>query len=302
MDATFEGLTMKHALLALVLLCLSACKGVGTTTTHRFQIDNPTDAPLQVYIDDKRYDIPADSAVPVELAQGEHRLRSERLGEVRFVALGAEQGTLINPTLSHYVLVREIYTTDASQLKHFGMIPKRIVVDGKTYEGNFDRVEGLFIDRTWTFDLREPFPDEQRVYAGGGPADRHGRISDKLFTAREFAAYAAPAEASADADMPRHEDAAAPPQVQPAPSTLPPLPPRYEAHAAGMRNAYAAHLRARSAADVKAMHKAEFDATMAYGKGTAGLAVKNSVAENEAVNRFMQQYNDILSRSVLILP
>ena len=77
-------------------LALAAC----SPSKIEFQIDNPTDAPLALSIDGQDLPVAAQGSRPVSLAIGEHRLHTDKLGDVRFIVYVDGRGGLINPALS----------------------------------------------------------------------------------------------------------------------------------------------------------------------------------------------------------
>ena len=138
-------------------LALAAC----SPSKIEFQIDNPTDTPLALSIDGQDLPVAAHGSRPVSLAIGEHRLHTDTLGDVRFIVYVDGRGGLINPTLSEYVIAREVYVTDESKLKNFGTGKAGIELGGVDFEGPFEKSHELFIDKTWTYGVREPFPTER---------------------------------------------------------------------------------------------------------------------------------------------
>ena len=112
-------------------LALAAC----SPSKIEFQIDNPTDTPLALSIDGQDLPVAAHGSRPVSLAVGEHRLHTDTLGEVRFIVYVDGRGGLINPTLSEYVIAREVYVTDESKLKNFGTGKAGIELGGVDFEG-----------------------------------------------------------------------------------------------------------------------------------------------------------------------
>ena len=70
---------LSAAALSLTLsLALAAC----SPSKVEFQIDNPTDAPLALSIDGKDLPVAAQGSRPISLAIGEHRLHTDKLGDV----------------------------------------------------------------------------------------------------------------------------------------------------------------------------------------------------------------------------
>lgn len=280
----------------LAALALSAC-----SSKVDFEIDNPTNAPLAISIDGKDLPVAANASRAVSLAPGEHRLHSERLGEVRFIVYADGRGGLINPTLSEYVTAREIYVTGEDKLKNFGSSGLGMELGGVQFKGPYEKHHGLFIDKSWNFGVRQPFPEEQivaHVDASGG------KISTKVFTAPDFIDYveqsmgepgAFKREQPAGYIAPAHS-------LEPAPSTLPALDPAFEAHAGPMRDLYARWLKASTASEQKALRKEDFKASMAFTQATMTLGAKLPVAANEAYNDFVTTRSTLMAQSALVLP
>lgn len=174
---------MKKILLTIAALLLVA--GCGSKDVS-FSIDNPTDAALKLQIDQTAYEIPAQQSKDIALKAGEHSMDAPATGKIQFIVYAERKGGLINPTLSDYVIVSEAYVTDEQKLKNFrpgGGGPFQL--DGVTFNGPFDLVNGLFIEKDWRFGVREPFPDSLRGYDPGNG----GNIFRKIFTAASFVSY-----------------------------------------------------------------------------------------------------------------
>ena len=104
---------------------------------------------------------------------------------MRFIVYVDGRGGLINPTLSEYVIAREVYVTDESKLKNFGVGNNGIELGGVNFEGPFEKRHDLFIDKT---DLRRArtLPKEKVVAHVDSSG---GQIVAKVFTAPDFIAY-----------------------------------------------------------------------------------------------------------------
>ncbi|MET0549067.1 MAG: hypothetical protein ABW002_07350 [Xanthomonas sp.] len=278
-------------------LALAAC----SSSKVDFQIDNPTSAPVSIELDGKTVQVPAQQAQPVTLAAGEHHLRSERLGDVRFIVYADSRGGLINPTLSEYVTANEIYLTGPDKAKNFGTIKARIALNGVTFEGPFAQTHDLFIDKDWTFGVREPFP-EQQVVAHVDP--NGGKIDRKIFTAPDFIAYVENGMGQPGAFKRERPGGYVTPHfaLEKAPAALPALDPAYEAHAGPLRDLYARHLRATSADAQRALRKEAFQAQMAFAAATATLGASLPPSANAAYNTFVTAFGELTARSALVVP
>ena len=287
---------MKLLFPVFAALALAAC-----SSKVDFEIDNPTASPLAISIDGKDLPVAPNASRPVSLAPGEHTLHTQRLGDVRFIVYVDSRGGLINPTLSEYVTAREIYVTGEDKLKNFGASGLGIEVGGVEFKGPFDKFHGLFIDKTWNFGVREPFPQEQIVAHVDSSG---GKISTKIFTAPDFITYVE--EGMGEPGAYKREQPAgyvAPVYtLEPAPASLPALDPAFEAHAGPLRDLYARWLKASTAAEQKALRKEDFQASMAFTQATATLGSKLPVAANQAYNDFVTLRSTEMARSAVVLP
>lgn len=287
---------MKLLFPVFAALALAAC-----SSKVDFEIDNPTATPLAISIDGKDLPVAPNASRPVSLAPGEHTLHTQRLGDVRFIVYVDSRGGLINPTLSEYVTAREIYVTGEDKLKNFGASGLGIEVGGVEFKGPFDKFHGLFIDKTWNFGVREPFPQEQIVAHVDSSG---GKISTKIFTAPDFITYVE--EGMGEPGAFKREQPAgyvAPVYtLEPAPASLPALDPAFEAHAGPLRDLYARWLKASTAAEQKALRKEDFQASMAFTQATATLGSKLPVAANQAYNDFVTLRSTEMARSAVVLP
>ena len=71
-------------------------------------------------------------------------------------------------------------------MKNFGVGNSGIQLGGVDFEGPFEKRHDLFIDKTWTYGVREPFPKEKVVAHVDSSG---GQIVAKVFTAPDFIAY-----------------------------------------------------------------------------------------------------------------
>ena len=287
---------MKLLFPVFAAMALAAC-----SSKVDFEIDNPTATPLAISIDGKDLPVAPNASRPVSLAPGEHTLHTQRLGDVRFIVYVDSRGGLINPTLSEYVTAREIYVTGEDKLKNFGASGLGIEIGGVAFKGPFDKFHGLFIDKTWNFGVREPFPQEQIVAHVDSSG---GKISTKIFTAPDFITYVE--EGMGEPGAFKREQPAgyvAPVYtLEPAPASLPPLDPAFEAHAGPLRDLYARWLKASTAAEQKALRKEDFQASMAFTQATATLGSKLPVAANQAYNDFVTVRSTEMASSAVVLP
>ncbi|MBN6149039.1 hypothetical protein JR065_01700 [Xanthomonas sp. AmX2] len=280
-----------------LLLCAALLGGCGESA-QRFVVDNPTSAPLHIVVDDQAHTVAADSAIPLTLAPGAHRLRTAALGEVPFIVYAGGDGGLINPTLSDYVIGREIYVTDASKLKNFGTVENAVTLQGVTVRGPFEARHALFIGKQWDYGLREPFPERAMTYV----ADRGGNIKSKLFGAAEFIAYYEAGSGQPGYFAQQRAPGWRAPRrtLETAPPALPPLAPAFEAHAAPLRQVYARYLHASDPAQQRQLQKDYFQAMLQFTAATATLGADLGAEANQARNDFVLQLGQAFGSPALV--
>ena len=161
----------------------------GCSSDINFTIDNPTAEPVVVNIDDQTYSLAPNSEQAIELAAGPHTIESPAIGKQRFMVYSImEEGSLINPTLSDYVMVTERYFTEErlnsghNLTTHYS---KKIILDGVPFDGELDHFNDLFIDTKWRYGPREELPNE--VYERDTTMDN--TVRTKLFTRDDFVQY-----------------------------------------------------------------------------------------------------------------
>ncbi|MCC7636023.1 hypothetical protein IEN52_18045 [Stenotrophomonas rhizophila] len=286
----------------LTVLLLAAVAVTGCSSpAQTFEIDNPTDAPLIVRVDGNELPIAAHASRPVKLQPGEHHLRTPALGDVRFIVYARGKGGLINPTLGEYVIASEIYVTGQDQLQHFGTPRHRIDLGGVSFEGPYRKTHALFIDRAWTFGVREPFPDQQTV---AHVDDSGGRIDSKIFTAPDFIDYLESSTGQRGAYRRQQPAGYQAPvhALQAAPAGLPALDPAFEAHAGPLRQLYARYLRATTADAQLQLQQEDFQAQMAFTAATAALGASLPAAANEGYNVFVHTHAKLMGSAALVVP
>lgn len=150
--------TISKFLIAALVVIMSACDGVGPG--WEYLVDNPLSNDITINIDGKDYVIPAKTTETVKLKQGKHTLSYDG-SSVNFVTKvnSNKSATLMNPTLSNYMLHANIYIKEGS--RHNG----EKLYQQNTREYNSDMgivrlpvkvVNDLFMDKThhhWSFFL-----------------------------------------------------------------------------------------------------------------------------------------------------
>lgn len=287
----------RFAVLLSAAVALTGCAGPAQT----FEIDNPGATPLTLRIDGNELPIAAHASRPVKLKPGEHHLQTDQLGDVRFIVYASGKGGLINPTLAEYVIANEIYVTSEDKLQNFGSLDKQIELGGVTFQGPYQSTHDLFIDKAWSFGVREPFPEVQTVAhvdASGG------RINAKIFTAPDFIAYveAGMGQPGAYARQQPRGYVAPTYALESAPAALPALDPAFEAHAGPLRELYTRYLHATTADAQLQLQQEAFQAQMAFTAATARLGSGLPKEANEGYNTFVKTRSTLMGSAALVVP
>ncbi|WP_165022165.1 hypothetical protein [Dysgonomonas sp. ZJ279] len=99
---------MRNYYFILCILFLTACDQPVPEASKVFWVDNPTNAAIDITIDDQLYTIPANSGINADLLAGQHQLTYNNQS-IRFFVKPNEQACVINPTLNNYIFYTEIY-------------------------------------------------------------------------------------------------------------------------------------------------------------------------------------------------
>lgn len=291
----------KHFTRTLTLVwvtLISACDRPPTQVN--FQIDNPTQAAITVKIDATEYRIAPNSTQAVTLSTGVHQLTSPLTGAVSLMVYGHQnsKGVLVNPTFSTYVLMNEVYAQNQESRKHIKPLGRMISIDGVPFKGPMETLEGLFINRNWSFNLNENFPNEVRVYG-----KESGTIRTKIFRKMDFVNYFETEHGEPGTYMAQRQASAAPVAIYP--QFKSPLhtfeSAQIEAAAKPLKELYETYLKTTDPAESLRLQKAYFDLQMAFTKETAPLIYKLQPSEREAYNDFVMTLTKLLSLEARVL-
>lgn len=162
----------KRILLSIMLICalFTAC----TSSSASYWIDNPTAAPITVYIDDTAYEIPATTKIKINLEYGKHQLKYN--DQTLWFHNGGRVNTtpaIINPTQSNYVFYKQIFMNknDERSTDEFYDWALKTQSDSLRLKVN-DTLMTLFvpfqvsnklfiskIDFDWKYNVDEPMPN-----------------------------------------------------------------------------------------------------------------------------------------------
>ncbi len=115
-----------------------------------FIIDNPTSETIKVQLDDKEYEVEANSFKVIDLEVGEHVLNGKDVFTYDFIHHG-----VLNPTRSTYYMYKRYYGSVAKKDSIFEHAPV-LKLEGKEYKFT-DTVSHYFI-QDFYYNLNEDFP------------------------------------------------------------------------------------------------------------------------------------------------
>lgn len=185
---------MKKIILVITFLSLVAC-GDDSGSSQLFVLDNPTTTRIKVQIDDDYYVIPEQTSVNVTLSAGRHTLIYAG-DNVSFVVNPKDQPAVINPTLTPYVLYRQIYQDDSGkdQWEEIAVnqaLTEYVLEDGEIVHLPWKYTAGeLFFNRydfNWHYGVNEPLPEVYWNSSDYDYIDTLGRV--KLFRLADFYDY-----------------------------------------------------------------------------------------------------------------
>jgi hypothetical protein len=117
---------------------------------------NPTDAPISFSIDNQSYTIPANDLITVPLSHGDHSLTMSGKDIWMFRFGWIDGDSIINPTLSEYVVVEVLYGPESYSNK---LSSSTITVGGNPYTGPYTLIpRSAYIKKTWDYGAYEESP------------------------------------------------------------------------------------------------------------------------------------------------
>jgi hypothetical protein len=156
--------------LFLIVILLSSCNWLNK---YEVIIDNPTLDFFTLEIDEKTYNLDAFSHVLVDLKPGDYlAVARDEQGEVFFEqTISVNASGILNPTLSIYVLWRDLYLDNPEKFHEFAEkelnIRSEVTIGNKKYNDvDFIVYENqAFIAKAWDYGLFEQWSDEVDVYS-----------------------------------------------------------------------------------------------------------------------------------------
>jgi hypothetical protein len=287
---------MKNSIPLVFILMISLLLGACSSNNVDFVIDNPTNRTLKVRIDDQTYSIKPHQDQALTLSAGRHLIETERTGKLSFLVYANGKGCLVNPTLSPYLVVNEVYATNDESAKGFRPLEKKIELEGIEYTGPFDLNDDLFIEKNWSYGAHENFPEQIII-----SSTSNGNIKSKLFTAADFIQYIE----KDSADKGYHEKNRTPSKPKSYAMAQPETFSKFSDHeidvpASKLRDWYAQYLQADTAQQQRQLQKnyrqLVTDLLSVYSPKTMTL----SKEENLLYDKLVRRTGDLMGRSVWV--
>ncbi len=128
-------------------------------------IDNPTSNSIIIKVDSLTVEIPANEVVWVEMGKGEHTITLENDSVIKFNF--QEKRYFINPTLSEYLMMEEVYGSESLAMLHNYRLPnKAITYLGIEIDGHYDVIRDVINPISWEYGPREALPGMIEIESG----------------------------------------------------------------------------------------------------------------------------------------
>ncbi|MCB1214558.1 MAG: hypothetical protein KDK66_03685 [Deltaproteobacteria bacterium] len=289
----------KIASLFILISLFQACSGGSKIS---FVIDNPTEGVLQFKIDDQDYNLAPGDLEEISLKAGLHHLEGALVGKVNFMVYANRPGGMINPSLSPYVVVRELYVVEntANPMGSSFMNRQKVTIDGVEFNGLFQRYATLFIEKNWKYGLKEDFPETISLQQ-----NMKSNIQAKIFRQKDFITYyenytQQPGYfAKNRQNSPEEKDKSLPLAVSPLPSLSDAA---LEKAMKELKEVYQEYLKASSAGEQEDLQKAYTQKSSDFLKIYATRARSLGLEENRKHTEISSAMTNAFSASVLVLP
>jgi len=162
-------------LLIAALVMVNVSCGDALKPGWEYMVDNPLDKEITFKIDNKEYTIPADSTMPIKVTQGKHTLTYNGSSANFITKVNSNKSvTIMNPTLSNYMIHAYVYISSKSRSKDVSAIYEENSHEYNSNEGLVKLpvkvVNSLFIDKTnnhWAFFLDQEAKPEVSTSSPG---------------------------------------------------------------------------------------------------------------------------------------
>lgn len=180
---------LKKILLMLPILSvvlLSSCE-IPFISWPKVLIDNPTDKELIIKLDNKEYKIPALENITLSIKSWEHNLsllsKSNKQENIKNFIVQENISNkihLLNPVETDYIIWKTYYSLNKEPIPD--NLLSKIKINWIKYEWFFEKINWIFIENTWDYDLKTQEPDDIEVEW------KESIIKSKIWRTKDFKA------------------------------------------------------------------------------------------------------------------
>lgn len=174
----------------VVVLLLTACDSVDPDSTkNEFWYSNPTSQSVTFKIDDKDYTLEPGKAAMLKLSPGMHKIHNTKGHQQDFMVYDNNSGGIINPDNHIYYMLAEVYAVEGKS-DRFKPALYQNTINGYSFELPLRSTNAAVIDHNLfncSYPVGEAFPDQ--ITTSNRQAT--GNIKTKCFDKPELVAYIA---------------------------------------------------------------------------------------------------------------
>ena len=174
-------------------LFLSSCD-IPFISWLKILIDNPTNEEINIELDSKKYKIPALKDITISIKKWEHNLviinkdnknsedikntKKEKIKHFIIKENIPNKTHLLNPTESDYIIWKTYYSIHKEPIPDEFL--SKIKINWVKYEWFFEKINWIFIENNWDYDLKTKEPDTIEVEW------RRKTIKSKIWRIKDF--------------------------------------------------------------------------------------------------------------------
>ena len=290
----------KLSVLGAGVLLLAACDSLDPDSTkNQFWYSNPTDKTLTFKVDGTDYTLEPGKAAMLKLSPGMHHMQGTKGHQQDFMVYENNSGGIINPDKHIYYMLAEVYAVEGKS-DRFKPAMYENTINGYTFELPLRSTNAVVIDHNLfncSYPVGEAFPDQITTSNRQTP----GNIKTKCFDKPELLAYMA-SEYSQPLDPLKSND----PDNDSVNRTFDytvPEPAFKDAETQKQATKLTDLLKQIQSSDDADIHdklnKEIHQTTLDIVSAAVKVSSKNSVAENEYYNKFINQTGEFSAYGVM---
>lgn len=290
----------KLTVLCAGALLLTACDNLDPDSTkNQFWYSNPTSQAITFKIDGQDYTLEPGKAAMLTLSPGMHKMQNTKGHQQDFMVYENNSGGIINPDNHIYYMLAEVYAVEG-KTDRFKPALYENTINGYTFELPLRSANAVVIDHNLfncSYPVGKAFPDQITT----SNRQTTGNIITKCFDKPELLAYMASEYGQAldplQSDEPDNDS------VNRNFYYTVPTPAFKDAQTQQQATKLTDLLKQIQASDDADIHdklnKAIHQATLDVVSAAVNASAKNSVADNEYYNKFMNQTGEFSAYGIL---